>query len=43
MSAVLNPLTRERGDHLLVAIGCLAATALSVVYSIVSGYALFMR
>ena len=42
-SALMNPLTRERGDHLLIAIGCLAATLLSVVYSIVSGYALFMR
>ena len=27
VSAFINPLTRERGDHLLVAFGCLVATA----------------
>jgi len=41
MSAFLNPMTRERGDHLLVAIGCLAATFLAIVYSIVDGLSLF--
>ena len=33
-SAVMNPLTRERGDHLVLAIGCLVATFLAVVYSV---------
>jgi rhomboid protease GluP len=33
----LNPLTRERGDHLLVAIACLAATFLAVVVSVFHG------
>ena len=28
-SAMMNPLTRERGDHLLMAIGCLVATVLA--------------
>src|SRR5205823_4898474 len=28
-SAFLNPMTRERGDHMIVAVACLAATALS--------------
>ncbi len=33
----LDPLTPERGDHLLIAVVCLAATALSIVASVVSG------
>jgi rhomboid protease GluP len=37
MSAFFNPLTREKGDHLLVAIGLLAATLLAVLYSVVHG------
>jgi len=36
-----NPLTRERGDHILVAVICLAATALAVVASVVTGLSLF--
>jgi rhomboid protease GluP len=32
-SAFLNPMTRERGDHLIIAIGCLVATALSIAAS----------
>jgi len=35
-SAVMNPLTKERGDHLIIAIGCLAASLLSIVWSVVS-------
>ena len=35
-SAFLNPMTRERGDHMIVAIVCLVATALSIVASIVT-------
>jgi rhomboid protease GluP len=34
VSRFLNPLTRERGDHMLVAVLCLAATALAVVASL---------
>jgi rhomboid protease GluP len=33
MSAFFNPLTRERGDHLLAALGCLGATLASIVLS----------
>jgi rhomboid protease GluP len=33
----LDPLTPERGDHLLIAIACLAATAAAVIASIVTG------
>jgi rhomboid protease GluP len=40
-SAFLNPMTRERGDHMIVAMVCLAATALSIVASIVTGLRLF--
>ena len=32
-SAFLNPMTRERGDHMIVAVACLAATALSIAAS----------
>jgi len=42
-SAFLNPLTRERGDHAIIAIGCLVASALSVIASIVTGLSLFDR
>ena len=43
VSAVLNPMTRERGDHMIIALLCLLATLLSIVWSIVTGAALFMR
>lgn len=33
-SAFFNPLTREKGDHMIVALLCLAASILSVAYSI---------
>ncbi|PYR63158.1 MAG: rhomboid family intramembrane serine protease [Acidobacteria bacterium] len=36
-SAFMNPLTRERGDHLLIALGCLAVTFLAIVFSVLSG------
>jgi rhomboid protease GluP len=36
-SAFLNPMTRERGDHMIVALVCLAATAAAIVASIVTG------
>ncbi len=32
-----NPLTRERGDHTLVAVLCLVATALAVIASVIVG------
>jgi len=37
----LDPLKPERADHVLLAIGCLVLSALSVGYSVVSGLALF--
>jgi membrane associated rhomboid family serine protease len=40
-SAFMNPLTRERGDHMLIAVGCLLATLLAIAASIVTGLALF--
>jgi rhomboid protease GluP len=36
-SALLNPMTRERGDHVLIAIGCLVASLLAIIASIVHG------
>ena len=41
-SAFLNPMTRERGDHMLVAAGCLVATFLSIVASVLTGLSLFL-
>jgi rhomboid protease GluP len=40
-SAFFNPLTRERGDHLLMAAICLAATFLAIVASVITGLALY--
>ena len=34
-SAFFNPLTRERGDHMIVAVVCLLATLLAIVFSLV--------
>ena len=36
-SALLNPMTRERGDHTLIAIACLAASLIAIVVSFVQG------
>jgi membrane associated rhomboid family serine protease len=38
MSMAFNPLTRERGDHLLIAIGCLGATLLAIIASILHSF-----
>jgi len=38
---VLDPLKPERSDHVLIALVCLALSALAVVYSVISGLALF--
>ena len=40
-SAFFNPMTRERGDHLVVAVICLVATFAAIAVSIISGLALF--
>jgi len=40
-SAFFNPMTRERGDHLVVALICLVATFAAIAVSIISGLALF--
>jgi rhomboid protease GluP len=40
LSALFNPLTRERGDHLLIAAVCLLATVLAIVASIYKGMSL---
>ena len=42
MSAVFNPNTRERGDHLVVAILCLAATAVAIIFSVIHGLPLLL-
>jgi len=43
VSAFLNPMTRERGDHTIVALLCLASTFAAIAWSIVSGLPLFLR
>jgi rhomboid protease GluP len=40
LSALFNPLTKERGDHLLIAALCLLATLLAIVASIYKGMSL---
>jgi rhomboid protease GluP len=40
-SAFLNPLTRERGDHMIIAMVCMVATVLSIAASILTGMSLF--
>jgi rhomboid protease GluP len=40
-SAFFNPLTRERGDHLLMALACLAATFLAILTSVLKGLAVY--
>jgi rhomboid protease GluP len=40
-SAFLNPQTRERGDHMIVAAVCVVATVLSIAASILTGLSLF--
>ena len=39
VSSLLNPFTRERGDHLLVALGCLAVTFVAILFSVLRGFA----
>jgi rhomboid protease GluP len=36
MSMVFNPLTRERGDHMLMAVACLVATFAAIAYSVLT-------
>ena len=40
-SAFLNPMTRERGDHMIIAIACLAASFLAVAASVLTGLHFF--
>jgi rhomboid protease GluP len=37
-SAFFNPLTRERGDHMLAAVLCLVATLLAIVFAALHGF-----
>ncbi len=43
MSALFNPLTRERGDHMIAALVCLGATFAAIVASVFSGLPLLLR
>ena len=36
-SAFFNPLTRERGDHMIAAVACLFATLLAILFSVIHG------
>jgi rhomboid protease GluP len=36
-SAFLDPLSRERGDHALIAVGCLVASLIAIIVSVVHG------
>jgi rhomboid protease GluP len=43
MSAFFNPLTRERGDHMIVALLCLLATLAAVAWSVMTKLPLFLH
>jgi rhomboid protease GluP len=43
VSALLNPLTRERGDHMIAAVACVAATVLAFAYNVIHVLPLFLR
>jgi rhomboid protease GluP len=43
ISAVLNPLTRERGDHMIVAVLCIAATIAALIFSVVHYLPFFLH
>ena len=40
-SAFFNPMSRERGDHMLLAVGCLLATLLAIIFSVLRGFSLY--
>jgi rhomboid protease GluP len=42
-SAFMNPHTRERGDHMIIAVVCLLATFFAIVFSIVTGLPMLQR
>ena len=41
VSALLNPLARERGDHMIAAVACVAATVFALVYNVIHVLPLF--
>jgi rhomboid protease GluP len=43
VSAFFNPLTRERGDHMIAAVACLAVTAIALAYQIIHFLPFFLR
>ena len=43
VSALFNPLTRERGDHMIAAIACIGVTALAFIYQFIHVLPLFSR
>jgi rhomboid protease GluP len=42
ISAFFNPMTRERGDHMILALACLAATFIAIAVSVVVGLSLYV-
>src|SRR6185295_3984202 len=43
VSALVNPLTRERGDHMIAAAACLAVTAIALIYQVIHFLPFFMQ
>ena len=41
-SMFFNPLTRERGDHVAIAVGCLVATLLAIAMSVLQSFTAFV-
>ena len=43
VSALFNPLTRERGDHMIAAAACLVVTAIALVYQVIHVLPFFLQ
>jgi rhomboid protease GluP len=42
-SAFLKPSTRERGDHMIAAVVCVAATVIALVFNVIHALPFFLR
>jgi hypothetical protein len=43
VSALINPLTRERGDHMIAAAACLVVTGIALAYQVIYFLPFFLK
>jgi rhomboid protease GluP len=43
VSTMFNPLTRERGDHMIAAVVCIGATVIALVFNVIHALPFFRR